>query len=95
MRRNAKSRFFFRSRGSIDYPLSIFWILFDNFNHFFPLGMYHVPHGVANVVTFAPRMDYISMANIPKFVQLARAMGKPPEGISPPGSGSAGDRGHA
>ncbi len=49
----------------------------------YPVGAgYHVPHGVANVVTFAPTMDYISIANIPKFVNLAKAMGEPVEGIS-------------
>jgi len=50
----------------------------------YPVGAeYHVPHGVANVVTFARTMEYISIANMPKFVNLARAMGEPVEGISP------------
>lgn len=49
----------------------------------YPVGAeYHVPHGVANVVTFAATMEYISIANIPKFVDLAKAMGEPVEGIS-------------
>lgn len=49
----------------------------------YPIGAeYHVPHGVANVVTLVPSLDYIAIANIPKFVQLARAMGEPVEGIS-------------
>ncbi|MBM4332484.1 MAG: iron-containing alcohol dehydrogenase [Deltaproteobacteria bacterium] len=49
----------------------------------YPVGAeYHVPHGVANVVTFAATMEYISIANIPKFVNLAKAMGEPVYGIS-------------
>ena len=49
----------------------------------YPIGTEcHVSHGVANVVTFIPTLDYISMANIPKFVKLAMAMGEPVEGIS-------------
>lgn len=50
----------------------------------YPVGAeYHVPHGIANVVTFARTMEYISMANMPKFVNLAKAMGEPVEGSSP------------
>jgi len=50
----------------------------------YPVGAeYHVPHGIANVVTFVQTMEYISIANIPKFVNLAKAMGEPVEGISP------------
>jgi alcohol dehydrogenase class IV len=49
----------------------------------YPVGAeYHVPHGVANVVTFTQTMDYISIAKIPKFAKLAIAMGEPVEGIS-------------
>jgi alcohol dehydrogenase class IV len=49
----------------------------------YPIGAeYHVPHGIANVVTLAESMNYLSIANIPKFVQLAKAMGEPVEGIS-------------
>jgi len=50
----------------------------------YPIGAeYHLPHGIANVVTLAPSLEYISIANIPKFVSLAKAMGEPVEGISP------------
>ena len=50
----------------------------------YPVGAeYHVPHGIANVVTFIPTMEYISMARIPKFVKLAVAMGEPDAGLSP------------
>jgi len=50
----------------------------------YPVGAeYHVPHGIANVVTFIPTMEYISMARIPKFVQLAAAMGEPIAGLAP------------
>ncbi len=50
----------------------------------YPVGAeYHVPHGIANVVTFIPTMEYISMARMPKFVQLAAAMGEPVAGLSP------------
>lgn len=50
----------------------------------YPVGAeYHVPHGIANVVTFIPTMEYISMARIPKFGQLAAAMGEPIAGLSP------------
>lgn len=50
----------------------------------YPIGAeYHVPHGIANVVTFVATMEYISMARIPKFVQLAAAMGEPIVGLSP------------
>ena len=50
----------------------------------YPVGAEcHVPHGIANVVTFVQTMEYISIANIPKFVNLAKAMGEPVEGISP------------
>lgn len=50
----------------------------------YPIGAeYHLPHGVANVVTLVPSLEYISIANIPKFVNLAKAMGEPVEGISP------------
>lgn len=49
----------------------------------YPVGAeYHVPHGIANVVTFIPTMEYISMARIPKFAQLAAAMGEPVADIS-------------
>jgi alcohol dehydrogenase len=49
----------------------------------YPIGAeYHVPHGIANVVTLAESMNYLSIANLPKFVQLAKAMGEPVEGIS-------------
>lgn len=49
----------------------------------YPVGAeYHVPHGIANVVTFIPTMEYISMARIPKFGQLAAAMGEPIAGLS-------------
>lgn len=49
----------------------------------YPVGAeYHVPHGIANVVTFIPTMEYISMARIPKFAQLAAAMGEPVTDIS-------------
>lgn len=50
----------------------------------YPVGAeYHVPHGIANVVTFTQTMEYISMANVPKFVRLAEVMGEPVEAISP------------
>ncbi len=50
----------------------------------YPVGAeYHVPHGIANVVTFIPTMEYISMARRPKFVQLAAAMGEPVVNLSP------------
>ncbi len=50
----------------------------------YPIGAeYHLPHGIANVVTLVPSLEYISIANIPKFVSLAKAMGEPVEGISP------------
>jgi alcohol dehydrogenase class IV len=49
----------------------------------YPVGAeYHVPHGVANVVTFTQTMDYISIARIPKFAKLATAMGEPVKNIS-------------
>lgn len=57
----------------------------------YPVGAeYHVPHGIANVVTFISTMEYISMARIPKFRQLAAAMGEPIASISP---GEAANRG--
>lgn len=50
----------------------------------YPVGAeYHVPHGIANVVTFISTMEYISMARIPKFVKLAAAIGEPVGGLSP------------
>lgn len=50
----------------------------------YPVGAeYHVPHGIANVVTFIATMEYISLARISKFVKLAEAMGEPVTGLSP------------
>jgi alcohol dehydrogenase class IV len=59
----------------------------------YPVGAeYHVPHGVANVVTFTQTMEYISIARIPKFAKLATAMAEPVEGISPREAASRGIR---
>lgn len=42
----------------------------------YPIGStYHVPHGVACMLTFLEVMKYYMMANIPKFVQMAQVMG--------------------
>ena len=50
----------------------------------YPIGShYHVPHGVGCMLTFLEVMEYFAMANIPKFVRMAQAMGVRTEAMSP------------
>ena len=50
----------------------------------YPIGsMYHVPHGVGCMLTFLEVMEYFTMADIPKFVRMARAMGVRTESMNP------------
>ncbi len=44
---------------------------------------YHVPHGVACMLTFLELMDFFAMANVPKFARMAQAMGVNTEHLSP------------
>lgn len=46
-------------------------------------SLYHVPHGVACMLTFLEVMEYFAMAAVPKFVRMAQAMGVKTELMSP------------
>ncbi len=49
----------------------------------YPIGsQYHVPHGVGCMLTFLEVMEYFAMANVPKFVRMAQAMGVKTESMS-------------
>jgi alcohol dehydrogenase len=50
----------------------------------YPIGsLYHVPHGVGCMLTFLEVMEYFAMADVPKFVRMAQAMGVRTEAMSP------------
>jgi alcohol dehydrogenase len=50
----------------------------------YPIGSeYHVPHGVGCMLTFLEVMEYFAMADIPKFVRMAQAMGVKTNRMSP------------
>jgi len=50
----------------------------------YPIGSeYHVPHGVGCMLTFLEVMNYFAMASLPKFVEMAHAMGIQTDGLSP------------
>jgi len=44
---------------------------------------YHAPHGVVCMLTFLELMEYFAMANVPKFAEMARAMGVNTAPLSP------------
>ena len=46
-------------------------------------SLYHVPHGVACMLTFLEVMEYFAIAALPKFVRMAQVMGVKTELLSP------------
>ena len=45
-------------------------------------GAYHVSHGVGLIVILGETLKAISMANLPKFVNIAQALGEPVQNLS-------------
>ncbi|MBI3972844.1 MAG: iron-containing alcohol dehydrogenase [Chloroflexi bacterium] len=50
----------------------------------YPLGSaYHVPHGMSNALLLPAVLEYNMLADLPKFVKIAEALGEPVAGLSP------------
>ncbi|GGH82413.1 alcohol dehydrogenase [Pullulanibacillus pueri] len=46
-------------------------------------GKFHIPHGVVNAILLPEVMAFNLMANIPKFIEIAKIFDMPIEGLSP------------